>query len=94
MPSRAESFPYVVLEACAAGVPLIASRVGGIPEVLGAENLVPPDDIDALATRLASALANPDAVAASAMGTRERLKLDFAADSMARSIAGLYGQLV
>ncbi len=94
MPSRAESFPYVVLEACAARVPLIASRVGGIPEMLTAENLVAADDVDALATRLASALANPQAVAASAAGTRERLIRNFAADRMAQSILGLYRKLV
>ena len=35
VPSRAESLPYVVLEAAAAGVPLIATRVGGIPEIFG-----------------------------------------------------------
>jgi glycosyltransferase involved in cell wall biosynthesis len=46
IPSRAESLPYVVLEAAAAALPLIATQVGGIPEIFGpfAERLVPPDD--------------------------------------------------
>ena len=35
VPSRAESLPYIVLEAAAAGVPLIATNVGGIPEIFG-----------------------------------------------------------
>ena len=35
VPSRAESLPYVVLEAAAAGMPMIATRVGGIPEIFG-----------------------------------------------------------
>ena len=35
VPSRAESLPYIVLEAAAAGVPMIATRVGGIPEMFG-----------------------------------------------------------
>jgi glycosyltransferase involved in cell wall biosynthesis len=94
MPSRAESFPYVVLEACAAGVPLIASRVGGIPEVLGPDNLVPPDDVAALTHRIADAMADPKAVAASAAGTRERLRKDFSADAMAQSLLHFYRQLV
>ena len=35
VPSRAESFPYIVLEAAAAQMPLIATDVGGIPEIVG-----------------------------------------------------------
>ena len=38
IPSRAESLPYVVLEAAAAGVPIISTRVGGIPEIFGPES--------------------------------------------------------
>ncbi|OGG61143.1 hypothetical protein A3C87_03255 [Candidatus Kaiserbacteria bacterium RIFCSPHIGHO2_02_FULL_49_34] len=34
LPSRTEAFPYVLLEACAAGVPVIASSVGGVPEII------------------------------------------------------------
>jgi glycosyltransferase involved in cell wall biosynthesis len=51
VPSRAESLPYVVLEAAAAGVPLIATQVGGVPEIFGpdAANLVSPGDPAALA---------------------------------------------
>lgn len=48
MPSRAESFPYVVLEAAAAGLPILASRVGGIPEILPPHCLVEPGDAQAL----------------------------------------------
>src|SRR5262249_37357835 len=51
VPSRAESMPYVVLEAIAAGVPIVATRVGGVPEIFGprADELVPPGDAAALA---------------------------------------------
>ena len=51
VPSRAESMPYVVLEAIAAGMPIIATRVGGIPEIFGpaADELVAPGDAAALA---------------------------------------------
>ena len=59
LPSRAETYGMVVPEALAAGVPVVASAVGGIPEALGhtADGvpglLVPPDDSPALATALA-----------------------------------------
>jgi glycosyltransferase involved in cell wall biosynthesis len=56
VPSRAESLPYVVLEAAAAGRPVIATRVGGIPEIFSdlAADLVPPGDpaARALTTRI------------------------------------------
>ena len=44
VPSRVESLPYIVLETAASGKPLIATRVGGIPEIYGplSGNLVPP----------------------------------------------------
>jgi len=38
MPSRAEAMPYIVLETLAAGKPLIAAKVGGIPEIMGEDN--------------------------------------------------------
>ncbi len=90
MPSRAESFPYVVLEACAAGVPLVASKVGGIAEVLDPGSLVPPGNAQALAQNLSSALADPAAVARGAAGTRDRLKREFPADKMVKELLTLY----
>ncbi len=56
VPSRAESLPYVVLEAAGARLPLIATNVGGIPEIFGPyrDRLLPPDDVEALAARMAS----------------------------------------
>src|SRR5262249_38831256 len=60
VPSRAESLPYIVLEAAAAGVPLIATSVGGIPEIFGpdAGDLVTPGNADVLAHAIGSALPN------------------------------------
>ena len=59
VPSRAESLPYVVLEAAAARVPMVATNVGGIPEIFGpfAGQLGPCDDPASLAERLQGALA-------------------------------------
>jgi len=49
LPSRAEGVPRAMLEAMARGLPCIGSTVGGIPELLPAEDLVPPDSPDSLA---------------------------------------------
>ena len=48
VPSRAESLPYIVLEAAAAGLPLLASDVGGIPEIVAGTDtdLLPPGDAE------------------------------------------------
>jgi glycosyltransferase involved in cell wall biosynthesis len=63
VPSRAESLPYIVLEAAAASVPLIATHVGGIPEIVAGSNttLVPSNDADALAAAMLTALADQSA---------------------------------
>lgn len=58
VPSRAESMPYLVLEAIAAAKPVIATRVGGIPEIFAeaANGLVEPGNAAALADRMAALL--------------------------------------
>jgi glycosyltransferase involved in cell wall biosynthesis len=93
MPSRAESFPYVVLEAAAGRVPIIASEVGGIPEVLPAKNLSPPDNADALARHIEMALAIPAAIAEDAKTLSETVKTTFSAASMAQNTTAFYQQL-
>lgn len=57
VPSRAESLPYIVLEAIAARTPLIATNVGGIPEIFGdhADRLIASDDPRALARAMIAA---------------------------------------
>ncbi len=92
MPSRAESLPYIVLEAAAAGVPLIASHVGGIPEVFvgEAERLVPPGDATELADAMRAALTEPKRLQAEAMLRRDRVKQSFSLDAAAGRIEAIY----
>jgi glycosyltransferase involved in cell wall biosynthesis len=62
VPSRSEAFGYVNLEALAVGTPVIASKVGGISEIVrdGVDGyLVPPDDPETLAGTLVKLLGNP-----------------------------------
>ena len=68
LPSWSEGYPNVVVEALACGRPVVASRVGGVPEIVHEDNgiLVPPRDTDALARGLETALArewNREAIA-------------------------------
>ena len=93
MPSRAESFPYVVLEACAAGVPMLASNLGGIPEILGADCLFAPGDAGALAKRLKTVLADPGVLKAHTGTLRERIRKEFSAANMAEAIVSFYKDL-
>ncbi len=52
LPSRQEGLPRALIEAMARGLPAIGSTVGGIPELLPAEDLVPPGDVEALTSRI------------------------------------------
>lgn len=92
MPSRAESFPYIVLEAAAAGLPMIATKVGGIPEIFGtlSQRLVPPGDVAALRTRIETFLNAPDAVRSEAAALREDVGKRFTAAGMTEAILAFY----
>jgi glycosyltransferase involved in cell wall biosynthesis len=96
VPSRAESLPYVVLEAGAAGKPLIATRVGGIVEILGpdAGRLVPPDDSEALATAIAGSLDRTEQTTAAAAALRARIGTGFTVDSMVDKVLAAYAEAI
>lgn len=90
VPSRRESLPYVVLEALAAGKPVVATNVGGIPEIYGddAPALVPPDDPERLAQAIVATL---DAPHAGLIGRlRERLQHDFTVSAMTDNVLAAY----
>ncbi len=92
VPSRAESLPYVILEAGAAGVPVIASRVGGIAEIVGPEasRLVEPGDPAALADAIARERADPGGALARATALQERIRAEFSADAMTDAVIASY----
>jgi len=92
VPSRLESLPYVVLETAAAGKPLVATRVGGIPEIFGplADDLVPPDDAPALAKAILRILDRPDWAAEAAATLRGRVAASFSLQSMTDGVLAGY----
>jgi glycosyltransferase involved in cell wall biosynthesis len=93
-PSRAESLPYIVLEAAAAAVPLITTNVGGIPEVFGprASRLIPPGDAAPLAAAISSALADPAVLRNETLTLRARVRAEFSADVMADAVLAAYAE--
>jgi glycosyltransferase involved in cell wall biosynthesis len=90
VPSRAEAMPYIVLEALAAGLPMVATAVGGIPEIFGEGSpvLVQPEAGE-LAGKMTQALADPASYRA-LMPTPAELKARFGADVMASAIEKAY----
>ena len=92
VPSRAESLPYIVLEAAAAGVPLIATNVGGIPEIFGpgASDLVPPGDAAALARAIAKTLREDETSRAATVRLQARVREGFSAEAMTDAVLAAY----
>ncbi len=95
VPSRAEPFGLVLLEAMVRGVPLVATAAGGVPEIVrdGREGmLVPPDDAEALAGALATLLDDPALGARLAAGAKRRVGADFGCEGMLDGIEAVYAR--
>jgi glycosyltransferase involved in cell wall biosynthesis len=92
VPSRGDSMPYVVIEAAAAGVPMIAANVGGIPEIFDSHTdaLFAPSNVAAMADAIKAALDDPAATAARAERLRERISQHFSQSAMVEGVLAGY----
>jgi len=94
VPSRGDSMPYVVIEAAAAGIPMIAANVGGIPEIFGPhqEALFAPNSAGAMADAIETALDDPANTAVRAKTLRERIFMHFSQKAMVDGVLASYGE--
>jgi glycosyltransferase involved in cell wall biosynthesis len=97
LPSHGEGLPLALLEAMAAGKAVVASRVGGIPEVArpGREALlVPPREVEALAAALARVAGDADLRQRLGAAARERVRAEFSESVVAERLGAIYGELL
>lgn len=92
VPSRGDSMPYVVIEAAAAGVPMVAANVGGIPEIFGpfTDALFAPNIVGAMADAIEIALDEPAVAAERAKSLRERIFQHFSQKAMVEGVMAGY----
>ncbi len=93
LPSFAEGVPVVLMEAMASRLPVIASRVAGIPELVedGVSGfVVPPGDLSTLTNRLTSLLADPALSMSVGEAGRAKVEAEFFVDSEAMKLATLF----
>ena len=92
VPSRGDSMPYVVIEAAAAGIPMVAANVGGIPEIFGthADALFAPNTVGAMADAIETALEDRAAALARAKSLRERIFMHFSQNAMVEGVLAGY----
>ena len=93
LPSASESFGLAALEAMAAGVPVVGSSVGGLPEVVldgecGA--LLPPDDLDGMVEATLRYIRDPALRAKHGERGRERAVTDFSVDASVEAYLAVY----
>jgi len=92
VPSRGDSMPYVVIEAAAAGIPMVAANVGGIPEIFGTltDALFAPNIVGAMADAIETALDDSEAALERAKSLRERIFLHFSQNAMVEGVLAGY----
>src|SRR5215208_1889344 len=91
MPSRYHEFaPYSALEAMAAGVPVIASKLGGLPELIGPERCVPANDQHALAARLRNLWTDPGQRTEGGEALLQRARRNHPEERYAQRLLALY----
>ncbi|MEH2501942.1 glycosyltransferase involved in cell wall biosynthesis [Bradyrhizobium sp. AZCC 1578] len=92
VPSRGDSMPYVVIEAAAAGIPMVAANVGGIPEIFGphGDALFAPSNATAMADAIEAALKDPAATMERAKSLRERIFEHFSQKAMVEGVVAGY----
>ncbi|MGH9502222.1 MAG: glycosyltransferase family 4 protein [Terriglobales bacterium] len=93
IPSLSEGSPNVLLEAMAYGVPVVATSVGGIPEIVTHEKtamLVPPRHPVAMAEAIEGLLSNPAMAANMARLAKEKVEKDYSPESRAKTLIDIY----
>lgn len=92
VPSRAESFPYIVLEGAAGLKPLICTDVGGISEIVDGSSteLIQADDISALQEAMRYALSQPEIMHSKAANLQNNIQNKFTVEGMASDITDFY----
>lgn len=94
MPSRSEALPYALLEAGFAGLPVIASSVGGIPEVIENEEnglLVGKENVEQLASALSRLFDNPSFRERIGANLKQTIASKFSFEKMVKETFSLYG---
>ena len=97
LPSLAEGISNTILEAMASGLPVIATAVGGNPELVDAKRtgvLVPAGDADAMARAIIGYATHPDQARAAGQAGRAEIERRFSLDAMVGAYQGLYDQLL
>ena len=97
MPSLEEGFPIAALDAMAAGLPIVATSVGGVPELVEDGRtgwLVPPCDVESLASKLRLLLSNRELRLGMGAAGYDRVRDHFNNRQMVSSFAQLYDDLL
>ena len=94
MPSRYHEFsPYAALEAMASGVPVVASRLGGLPELIGLERCIAPNEPDVLAQRMRELWEDPELRRREGEALIARAREHHSEERFARELLGLYDRV-
>ena len=96
LPSLGEGTPLAIMEAMAMGVPIVATSVGGVPDMLGsgsAGQLVPPKDPDAIARAIEEYISNPELMQRHSEKASKLVETEFSIKKIANKYRSVYNSL-